>query len=229
MIDPHAEARISRSGAPLKSGVGALILLHGRGGSAEDMLALGAELDLPGVSLIAPQAAGQTWYPNSFLAPTTSNEPWLSSALNAVRRVLESCLSAGLPTHRIAVLGFSQGACLASEFVARHPLRYAGLVAWTGGLLGPQGSSLQHAGDLTGTPVLLSSGDPDQHVPWSRVEETAYQFSQMGASVHSKKYPHRPHTILLEEVKHARELLLPAFADATTPLSTVSGTSSGNG
>ncbi len=211
MRAPHGAASVLQSGPALKQSSGALILLHGRGGSAEDILSLGAELGVPELTLLAPQAAEHTWYPNSFLAPIASNQPWLGSALDAVERVLERCLSAGLPSDRVALQGFSQGACLACEFVARHPRRYAGLIALTGGLPGPIGSDLHHAGSLQNTPVLLSSGDPDSHVPWGRVEETALQLREMGASVQLKKYLNRPHTVLPQELENAKLLLEIAF------------------
>ncbi len=207
MTDPHRKERVLRSGVPLHASQCALIALHGRGGSAEDVLGLAADLNLSNVCILAPQATDHTWYPNSFLAPLPSNEPWLSSALNTVDRLLQTCLAAGLPSHRIAFLGFSQGACLASEFVARNPQRYAALIAFTGALIGPLGSDLHHEGDLEGTPVLISSGDPDPHVPWSRVEESARVFQSMGALVKTERFPGRPHTILADEIQMGRELL----------------------
>lgn len=204
---PHQRAALYQAGPAPEEAIGALVLLHGRGGSAQDMLSLGEELQLPGVHLFAPEADGHTWYPNSFLAPIVSNEPWLSSALNTVAAVIEQCAEMGFARGRIAIAGFSQGACLASEFVARHPSRYAGLVAFTGGLIGPPGADLRHQGTLEGTPILLSSGDPDPHVPWTRVEETAEQFTAMGAAVTLRRYPNRPHTVLPEEVAQASSLL----------------------
>jgi phospholipase/carboxylesterase len=210
--DPHQQASLYESGVEPGEATGALILLHGRGGSAQDILSLGEALGLHGVSMFAPEAEGNTWYPNSFLAPIASNEPWLSSALKAVAGAIDQCVALGFVRERIAIAGFSQGACLACEFVARHPSRYAGLVAFTGGLIGPLGSDLHHAGNLEGTPILLSSGDPDLHVPWRRVEETAEQFTAMGAAVTLKKYLVRPHTIIPEEMTEARALLMPALA-----------------
>jgi len=204
---PHRGAALYQSGAAAEEATGALILLHGRGGSAQDILSLGEALGLKSVSMFAPQAAGDTWYPNSFLAPIASNEPWLSSALNTVAGTIDQCVELGFAHKRIAIAGFSQGACLACEFVARHPERYAALVAFTGGLIGPLGAELHHAGSLEGTPILLSSGDPDMHVPWKRVEETAEQFIAMGAAVTLKKYLVRPHTIIPEEIEQAHTLL----------------------
>jgi phospholipase/carboxylesterase len=208
---PHAGVSILQRGSPLEEATGAVILLHGRGGSAEGILTLGDELRLPAVGFIAPQAAGHSWYPNSFLAPIESNEPWLTSALQLVHDLTSRCAAAGVDTKRVAIVGFSQGACLACEFIARYPQRYGALVAFTGGLIGPIGSDLHHAGSLVETPVLLSSGDPDPHVPWKRVQETAKEFTAMGAIVHTQRYPGRPHTILPEELQAARSLLEPVF------------------
>ena len=207
--DPHASSVVLQVGTPLDNADLALVLLHGRGGSAEDILELGSAFQLPNVAYLAPQAAGHTWYPLSFLAPPEANEPYLSSALAKVESVVRSLEQAGFGRQRIAVAGFSQGACLATEFVFSHPACYGGLIAFTGGLIGPPGS-LRHApaGELAGTPALLCSGDPDPHVPWARVEESAEILAAMGAKVTTKRYPGRPHTITQEELGLARNLLL---------------------
>jgi phospholipase/carboxylesterase len=209
--DPHAAGAVLQAGAALNAADLAMVLLHGRGGSAEDILELGSALHLQNVAYLAPQAAGHTWYPLSFLAPRNTNEPYLSSALAKVESVVQSLQEAGFGRERIVVGGFSQGACLATEFVASHPARYGGLVAFTGGLIGPPGS-LQSSpnGELTGTPALLCSGDPDPHVPWTRVAESAAILSGMGATVTTKRYPGRPHTVTQEELELARNLLLQA-------------------
>jgi phospholipase/carboxylesterase len=204
---PHTSDEVLQRGEPLRTAKSALVLLHGRGGSAEDIISLGAAFALSQVALLAPQAADHTWYPNSFLAPIPSNEPWLSSAVQLVTSIVEGCIRAGVPPERVALLGFSQGACLACEVVARHPRRYGALIAFTGGLIGPLGMNLQHDGSLSGTPILLSSGDPDPHVPWSRVEETAQQFGLMGGEVQLQRYPGRPHTVLREELEAAGNLI----------------------
>jgi phospholipase/carboxylesterase len=207
MLDPHAAQPILRAGTPLDRAAGALILLHGRGGSAEDILTLGEALADDRFALLAPQAAGHTWYPNSFLASRGQNEPWLSSALQNVEAVLALAQGAGIPTERIAIAGFSQGACLATEFVGRHPLRYAALLAYTGGLIGPLDEPITLSGNLDGTPALFSSGDPDPHVPWQRVQQSADLFAKIGAEVLVERHPGRPHTILASEVRQGRELL----------------------
>jgi predicted esterase len=203
----HQGTRVLERGAPLAKSEGAIILLHGRGGSAADILDLGDSLNVNSASLLAPQAVGNTWYPQSFMAPIEQNEPWLSSAILLVESLVARCLEAGMSSSQIVVAGFSQGACLATEFVARHPRSYRALLAFTGGLIGPEGISLLHGGSLVGTTALLSSGDPDPHVPWSRVEASADSLRAMGASVQLKRYPSRPHTITNEEVLEARRLL----------------------
>lgn len=210
MSGPHDAARIVRAGKDLSEARGALVLLHGRGGSAQDILGLGAALNLEDIALLAPQAAGHTWYPYSFLAPREQNEPNLSSALETVARTVALATEAGIPAERIAIAGFSQGACLTTEFAARHPKRYAALLAFTGGLIG-DALDAEYPGDLAGTPTLLSSGDPDPHVPWSRVEESAKILSGMGAKVTMQRDPGRPHTVTADEVRVAAEMLRGAF------------------
>lgn len=207
MPDPHRDGIIRVQGPDLAAASGAVILVHGRGGSAVDILTLAEELDLPGVAYLAPEAAGNTWYPNSFLSPIETNEPWLGSALAFLGRVVRRTEAAGLPKRRIALAGFSQGACLAAEFVARNAARWGGLVAFTGGLIGPPGTRFSYPGDLAGTPAFLGAGDPDPHVPWRRVEETAAVLQAMGADVTLKRYPGLPHTIDEDEIAHARLLL----------------------
>lgn len=184
-----------------------MILVHGRGATTASILPLGPELAGDDVAFLAPQAANGTWYPNSFLAPIRENEPWLSSALRALEELLAEIEGAGIEASRVVVAGFSQGACLATEFVARHPARYRALLAFTGGLIGPPGTAFQFTGELAGTPVYLSAGDPDPHVPWSRMEETRDALLGLGADVTLRRWPGRPHTILREEVDQARTLL----------------------
>ena len=214
-FDPHASGEVYSAGVSLEDAAGVVILLHGRGGSAGDILSLAGALGGERLKLafLAPQAAGSTWYPNSFLAERESNEPWVRSALGKVQSVVEMALKAGVARERIVIGGFSQGACLATEFVATHPARYAGLIAWTGGLIGPLGGDLSHGGDLTGMPVFQGSGDPDPYVPWSRVEESAQVLKAMGARVTALRYPGKPHSVSAEEIELARQLVEGAFAD----------------
>ena len=206
-IQHHETLPIIQAGTPIEQATGVLILLHGRGGSAEDMIGLGRALTSDRLALLAPQAPGHTWYPYSFLAPRQQNEPYLSSALKQVEAALAKATSAGLETSRVAICGFSQGACLATEFVARHPQRYAGLLAFTGGLIGPLEEPISLTGDLAGTPVLLSSGDPDPHVPWKRVQQSGELLTGIGGQVMLQRFPGRPHTILPEEIEQGKKLL----------------------
>jgi predicted esterase len=214
--DPHADSPCLDFGASLAEARGAIILLHGRGGSAQDILSLAVDLDLPQLAYLAPQAFRNSWYPYSFLASRAENEPWLTSALAKVHAIVQTLQQAGMSADRIALAGFSQGACLATEYVASHPDRYAALIAFTGGLIGPPGIDLTHKGDLAGMPALLASGDPDPHVPWARVQESAEVLRAMGADVTMKRYPGRGHTVSIEEMNFARELLRAAFALADT-------------
>jgi predicted esterase len=209
--DPHLDQPVRRFGVALEQATGAVILLHGRGGSAEDILGLAEAMYHPGLAYLAPQAAGHTWYPYSFLAPIGQNEPWLSSALRRVEATVELATSAGISTDRIVVCGFSQGACLATEFIARHPAKYAGLIAFTGGLIGPPEANLTHTGDLEGTPAFFGSGDPDPHVPWERVERSVQILRGMNASVAARRYPGRPHTISAEELDFGKRLIQDSF------------------
>lgn len=188
-------------GPPPAQASGAAIFVHGRGGSARDILTLAAELALPDLACLAPQAAGSTWYPYSFLAPIERNEPGLSSGLSVLAGLVDELESEGIPPERVLIAGFSQGACLGSEFAARHATRFGGLAVLTGGLLGPEGTPRDYEGDFDGTPVFLGSSDPDPHVPWTRVEETAAVFEGMGASVELRRYPGMGHTVNAEELE----------------------------
>jgi len=185
----------------------AIILLHGRGASAEDILGLREEFGFPGVEYLAPQAAGHAWYPYSFLAPIERNEPWLTESLAQVGETVDGAVRRGIAREKIVIAGFSQGACLASEFVARNAARYGGLIAFTGGLIGPPGTDFRYPGSLAGTPVFLGSGDPDPHVPWQRVAESARVLADLGADVDLKRYPGMPHTIAREEIDAAKMLI----------------------
>jgi predicted esterase len=212
-MTPHTQTPTLHAGSLLGEATAAILLLHGRGGSAEDILALGQALQpAPSVALLAPQATNSTWYPQSFLAPRDQNEPYLTAALARIAAELDQITSAGIPTSRIVIAGFSQGACLATEFVATHPARYAALIAFTGGLIGPPGSDLSHVGDLAGTPALLLGGDPDPHVPWARMEDSARILTAMGAQVTTRRYPGKPHSVSGEELQIARQLVATAFA-----------------
>ena len=209
--DPHGGRPVLRAGRPLDEARAAAVLVHGRGAGARDILALGAELPPPGrawdLAFLAPDAARSTWYPYSFLSPIERNQPWLDSALAFLDRVIAEAEAAGVPAERTVLLGFSQGACLAAEYAARHPKRYGALIVFTGGLIGPPGHRFEAAGDLAGTPVYLAAGDPDPHVPWSRVEETAEVLRKLGAAVEIERFPGLPHTVARQEIVKARELV----------------------
>jgi phospholipase/carboxylesterase len=204
----------------LAQATGAVILLHGRGASAEDILDLSQELDRPDLAYFAPQAEGHTWYPYSFLMPIRQNEPWLTSALSKVAQIVESITKAGIGRDKIVIAGFSQGACLATEFVARNPAKYGGLIAFSGGLIGPPGTEFHYPGRLDGTRAFFGGVDPDPHVPWQRVEESASVLSALGAEVLVKRYPGMPHAVNGEELAHAKELIgraIPVRADSPLP------------
>ena len=215
--DPHADQSVVQAGLPVSEAAGVVILLHGRGASADDILGLAPSFYHPRLAYLAPEAAGHAWYPNSFLAPREQNEPWLSSALRKVDSLVGAVRAAGIAYENIVLCGFSQGACLATEFVATRPARYGSLIAYTGGLIGPPSAfgpeaDLPYAGELEGMPAFLGSGDPDPHVPWARVEQSAQILRQMGASVATARDPGRPHTISAEEVAIGREMILRMFS-----------------
>lgn len=207
MSDPHANLPIAHAGHDLKGARCAVILLHGRGSPAEDILGLAETFYDERIAFLAPQAANHAWYPYSFLAPMEQNEPWLSSAIAKVESLIQSCVHAGIQRSTIVVCGFSQGACLATESIARHPAHYGALIAFTGGLIGPSDRELQHGGSLAGTQALFSSGDPDPHVPWSRVEASARELERMGAQVELMRHAGRPHTIMEKELEVARSVI----------------------
>jgi phospholipase/carboxylesterase len=202
--DPHAAQPVFHAGAPLAEARAAVVLVHGRGASAEDILGFAGPLARPGVAFLAPQAAEQTWYPQRFLAPLAVNEPWLSSALAKLASLRAEITAAGIAEERLVWLGFSQGACLASEFVARHPRRWGGLVAAVGGRIGPPGTEFAEGGDLARTSIYLGCGDPDPHIPWQRVEESAAAFVRQNADVTLRRYPGFSHSVHPEAVTFAR-------------------------
>lgn len=209
--DPHAGGPLLTAGRPTAEARGALILIHGRGATAESILDLAEYLRHPALAYLAPQAAGNTWYPYSFLEPMARNEPYLSSALSRVGAVVAEVEAAGIPAERIFLGGFSQGACLASEYVARNARRYGGLIAFSGGLIGPAGTPRDYAGSLDGTPVFLGCSDVDPHIPLGRVEETAAVLARLGARVDKRIYPRLGHTINQDEIDAAAALLAAAL------------------
>jgi phospholipase/carboxylesterase len=201
------QSKIITAGKPVAETGKAIVFIHGRGASAESILSLRDHLDVSDVSLFAPQATNNSWYPYSFMAPAEQNQPALDSALQVLHELLESILAEGITSENIYMLGFSQGACLTAEFATRHAYRYGGLLIFTGGLIGQQINTSNYTGDFAGTPVLITTGDPDPHVPVSRVNETIKILEEKGAKVTSKIYPRRPHTILPEEMELAKTIL----------------------
>jgi len=204
---PHHGQPVYARGPQLDAARAVCILLHGRGASAEDILQLTDPLRVDDIAYVAPQAAELTWYPNRFLAPLASNEPWLGSALGNVDDLVAQVQRLGISADRIAIGGFSQGACLALEYVARHPRRYGGAIGWSGGLIGPPGTPWNIDGSLAGTPVFLGCSDIDMHIPAERVRESARVLAAAGADVTTVLYPGMGHTINADEIAHARRLL----------------------
>jgi phospholipase/carboxylesterase len=184
-----------------------LILLHGRGGSAEDILSFSSYLEVKDFALLAPQATNNTWYPYSFLAPPAQNEPWLSSALNLMNDLLNELYSKGIPSENIYFTGFSQGACLTLEFVTRNANKYGGVAAFTGGLIGDKIYGENYGGNFKNTPFFIGTSDPDPHVPVERANATAKFLEKMNASVTLKVYPNMGHTISQDEIENANRLV----------------------
>ena len=216
--DPQRDQPILLGGAPLAEAAGALVLLHGRGGSAQDMLTLARDLQPSppslrtvegkgGLAWLVPEAAGRQWYPFSLLEKVERNRPHLNSALALVKRVMERIAAAALPAERVVLLGFSQGASVVLEFAARNARRYGGLVALSGALLGPEGTPRDYAGSLDGTPLFLGCGDSDPHLPKRRVDESATVFERLGATVTKRVYPGLGHAIHPDEIVAAREMV----------------------
>jgi phospholipase/carboxylesterase len=203
---PHQTEPILSYGTPLAEARGAVLMVHGRGASARDILMLAPELRLPHLAYLAPQAADNTWYPNPFMSPLESNEPHLSSALARLAEVLAQVAAAGIPPERTGLLGFSQGACLATEFVARNARRYGGVAGLSGGLIGPDGTPRDYAGSLDGTPVFLGCSDMDPHIPKERVNFTADRLRRLGAVVDLRLYPRMGHLVNVDELKAVRAL-----------------------
>lgn len=205
--NPHLQQPVVSLGAPFKSAEQVMIMLHGRGASAESILSLAAEFDAPNTHFIAPQAHQFRWYPYSFLSPLERNEPDLSYALERVDSLIKRIVSSGKRLDQIVLAGFSQGACLASEYVIRNPRRYGGLVVLSGGWIGPQNTTRTSDADLDGLPVFIGCSDIDQFIPVSRVEETAALFESMRADVRLSIYSGMGHTVNADEVLQINTLL----------------------
>jgi phospholipase/carboxylesterase len=201
--------QIITAGVPIDNAKKAIIMLHGRGASANSILSLASNLALPvDMAIFAPQATNHSWYPHSFMASVENNEPALSSALSLIDELVDDIVKQGINKKNIYFIGFSQGACLTMEYVARHGEQYGGVIAFTGGLIGQTLVTSNYTGDFANTPVLITTGDPDPHVPVSRVEETVAQLTKMNADVLFKVYKGRPHTVTQQELELAEQHVL---------------------
>lgn len=212
--DPHLDAPIYYAGKALGQSPHAMIMLHGRGSNADNILSLAPEFQRPNWTYLAPQASGDTWYPYSFLTPIDQNEPYLSSALQLIQTILLRLADFDILPINTVILGFSQGACLATEFAARHAQPYGGIIGLSGGLIGPPGTPRQYPGEFVGTPVFVGCSDRDPHIPLERVHETTAVFKEMGADVLERIYPGMGHTINADELAHITAIL---DRVATTP------------
>jgi predicted esterase len=204
---PHQGQPVLTAGEPLEQAQAAMILVHGRGATAESILTLAQEVDRPGFAYLAPQAVWNTWYPYSFLAPLANNEPYLASALAMLADLFEHLATAGFPADKVLLLGFSQGACLASEFIARNARRYGGLAGLSGGLIGPDGTPRDYAGSLEGTPIFLGCSDVDFHIPKERVQHSTEVLRRLGGEVTERLYPNMGHTVNEDELEFVRGMM----------------------
>jgi predicted esterase len=209
----HAGLPVGRAGAPVATARAAMIMLHGRGAMAADILFLANELDVRQVAVLAPQAANATWYPNRFIAPVATNEPWLTSALQVVDGLVQELTGGGLGAERVFLLGFSQGGCLALEYAARFPRRYAGVIGLSSGLIENGDQPRAYSGSLDGTPVLLGCSDVDFHIPVTRVDRTADVLAGLGAAVDKRIYPGMDHTINRDEINAINALIAQVTAE----------------
>ena len=204
---PHQGQPLLQQGKPLQKAKAAMILVHGRGATAQSILELASVLPHPEMAYLAPQARGNTWYPQSFLAPMPQNEPGISSGLQALAEAVAQAEAVGIPAEKIIIGGFSQGACLASEFVARNARRYGGLLVFSGGLIGPPSTPRNYEGSLDGTAVFIGCSDVDFHIPVERVAETAVTLTNLGATVNKKIYANMGHTIIQDEIDEAQKIV----------------------
>jgi phospholipase/carboxylesterase len=198
------------AGVPVENAAGALIMIHGRGASAQSMVPLTSYLDTKDVAIFAPQASRHSWYPTSFIEPVEENQPALDSALEIIGELVQDIIKAGIPAEKIYFLGFSQGACLTLEYVSRNATKYGGVIAFTGGLIGQQLETGNYQGDFGQTTILITTGDPDAHVPLKRVKESAAIMEKLNGKMHVIVYPAKQHTITNEEIEVANQLFFNA-------------------
>ena len=207
MTGPHQGQPVRTAGVPLAKAHAAMVMVHGRGATAESILTLVPALAAEGFAFLAPQASGNTWYPNSFLAPIASNEPGISSGMQAIDDLIDTISNAGIPIERTMLLGFSQGACLSLEYAARHAKRFGGIACLSGGLIGPDGTPRNYTGSFDECPVFLGCSDIDGHVPALRVTESAAVLRHMGAHVTMKLYPGMGHLVNEDEIAHVSAMM----------------------
>jgi phospholipase/carboxylesterase len=214
--DPHAGQPVLAAGAALGGAAAVMIMLHGRGANAADILGLAGAIERPGIAYLAPDAAGNAWYRNPFMTAAVLTEPHLASALGLVGRLVAATGEAGIPPERVVLLGFSQGGCLALEFAARNPRRYGGVVGLSAGLIGDRVSPADYSGSLGGTPVFVGCSDVDPFIPLDRVRQSAEVMRGLGGDVTARIYPGLGHTIVPEEVEQIRQIADTLLADAAT-------------
>ncbi|HEV8411298.1 MAG TPA: hypothetical protein VGQ30_12375 [Gemmatimonadaceae bacterium] len=215
-MNPHAGQPVVHAGAPLEGAHAVTIMVHGRGAGPGDILSLAGLLDLPHVACLAPAAKGGTWYPNPFIAPRERNEPWLSSALGVLESLVADTIASGVPSQKIILLGFSQGACLSGEFSIRHPRRYGGVCMLSGGLIGAPGTAWDDVTTtaLADTPIFLGCSDIDAHIPKERVIESEAVFARLGARVQRILYPGMGHLVNDDEITHVQRIVDEALGRA---------------
>lgn len=207
MNGPHQGQPVRTAGKPLDQARAAMVMVHGRGATADSILTLAQELNRPDFAYLAPQASGNTWYPNSFLAPIPSNEPGISSGMRAIQDILDRIEQAGIPAERTMLLGFSQGACLSLEFAARHARRYGGIACLSGGLIGPDGTPRDYPGSLERTPVFMGCSDVDFHIPAERVEFSGEVIRDLNGEVTVRLYRGMGHTVNEDEIAQVQAIM----------------------
>ena len=205
--DPHRGQPVLEAGAPLAEAAGVVIMVHGRGADAADIIGLASAVDRPKLAYLAPDAAGHVWYPRPFTAPQATNQPYLGSALNLIGRIFADLAEGGIPAERVLLLGFSQGACLSLEYAARNPRRYGGVAALSGGLIGDAIVPTSYPGSLAGTPVFLGCSDVDQFIPLGRVHESTAAMKHLGGDVTERIYRGGAHTIVQDEIENVQRIL----------------------
>jgi predicted esterase len=206
-MDPHGGQPVGQWGAPLGESPAVMIMVHGRNAAPRNILDVARVLDRPAFTHLAPGAAGNTWYPYSFMADTAQNEPGLTSGLTTLKELVDRVVDRGIRRRNVMLLGFSQGACLTVEFAVRNATRYGGVVAYSGGLIGPPGTTWEYDGSFEDTPVFLGCSDVDSHVPLERVEESAAVFERMGAAVEKRIYPKMGHLVNEDEIRFVQKLM----------------------